>query len=247
MKIRIATATAVAAALAFAVGAAMPANAQSTSSSDGAGTGSAAASAEPRGSDPVAQASNVDRVINKLDQVYVSPLNANESLGAASRSAAAGSSSATSGIIVGPSVPVPSDEQPNPGETVLVEYANANVVHVNVAATCTLTTSAGTPHLVTSGGRRVEAEASYAQSSGCSGIRYASGDLNRRISLMWRSVDELVVSNPSAGGTYWFELTYSCGNSTSSPYTSSVADSYSNEVGDSLINQSSQVSLACGG
>lgn len=59
--------------------------------------------------------------------------------------AAARSTAAQEGIVVGVASPVPADLAPGEGETVQVNYADGVVLHQSIAAGCTVSKSAGVP------------------------------------------------------------------------------------------------------
>ncbi len=173
-----------------------------------------------------------ERVIFKLDQDWFDP--------ALSLSLSARTSSVT---VVGPARPIPADEQPRVGETVLVQYADATVVHQAITLACTVTTSAGTPYKY---GSTVRADTSYYQ-SGCSGITRAQGDLDMYFAFEWRN--QLPNSSsgtaPRNGQTYYWGLVWHCTNTNNSPFHSTVSNQYPNS-GLYIINVSNQANLACG-
>ena len=69
---------------------------------------------------------------------------------------------------------ISADEYPEPGEIVVIKYADATVMHQSISGGCTLTTSAGNPYK--KGGNTVNATTKYKQSA-CSNVERADGAL----------------------------------------------------------------------
>lgn len=177
-----------------------------------------------------------DRVVDKLDQTI---LGDQPEIGTA-RINHEGVSTSTS---VGPARPVPADEQPQLGETVLVQYADATVVHHAVTAGCTVSGTAGNPYKTSSG--RVQATTSY-QQSGCTNVVQARGGLDMYWGFEWRDFKSSTYV-PTNGALHTQYLGWACQNSNQSPWRSTVANKYSGVTRMYLIVISPTQNLACGG
>jgi hypothetical protein len=172
----------------------------------------------------------VDRVIYKLDQ------NAFDE-----STLALLESGGESGVDLGDAHAIPEDEQPQVGEVVLVEYADATVVHQAVTLACTVTTTAGNPY---KSGNYAHANTRFEQ-TGCTGIIRAESRLQMYWGFSWVSKSILGTNNPLSGNSYGFGHSWYCTNTNSSPFRSIVADQYQNS-GMYIINTSNTVNLACG-
>lgn len=195
-----------------------------------AGPAFAAGASEGAAADHVVEASEIaDRVIYKLDEHKLdAPVQAR-------LSAVPGTVT-----VVTPAEPVPADEQPALGETVIVYYADATVVHQAVALACTVTGTAGTPAKVSNLARGTT---QYTQ-NGCSGIESSTGMLQIYFGFNW--LTQASQTTPATNGnTVTNYHTWSCSNSNSSPWRTAVANKYPSSSA-TILNVSSTVNLACG-
>lgn len=188
-------------------------------------TGGALSAGSP--ADDTAEPTAPDRVVLKLDQ--------NVFTAAERRAVLRGPAVKTSKAVA-----IPTDEQPEVGETVLVRYADANVMHQSITAGCTISSTAGTP---TKSPGYVSAITSY-QQTGCSGIIQATGALGIYFGFQWLVMDS-VSWTPQNGALTTVVPLWHCNNSNQSPFRSTVRNKYSNST-STIINVSSEVNFACG-
>lgn len=196
-------------------------------------TGGAALADEQKEPSPaqVVSAEDVaDRIIDKLDQRVLDQ--------AELKSFA--DSAKVAETTFGPAEPIPVDEQPAPGEVVLVRYADATVVHQSLAAGCTVSTTAGNPSK--SNGKAI-GQTKYYQ-SGCTDIVSHTSFLRMYWGFAWGARNSVTYTAQN-NVTVTSNRAWTCQNSNTSPWRTAVGNKWVNSQ-TYIISESPTVNLACG-